>query len=71
MPTMFIAVLDLTAEDIRDYCRGRISRHKSPKHIAFVDSYPMTASGKVQKCKLQELSVELFPGPGRIPVEKA
>ncbi len=64
------AGLDITAEDIRDYCRGRISRHKIPKHIAFVDSYPMTASGKVQKYKLQELSVELFPGPDRMPVEK-
>jgi fatty-acyl-CoA synthase len=57
---------DLTAEDIRDFCRGRISRYKIPKHIAFVDSYPMTASGKVQKYKLQALSVELFPGPDRI-----
>jgi fatty-acyl-CoA synthase len=57
---------DLTAEDIQDFCRGRISRYKIPKHIAFVDSYPMTASGKVQKYKLQALSVELFPGPDRI-----
>ncbi len=61
---------DLTAEDIRDYCRGRISRFKIPKHIAFVDAYPMTASGKIQKYKLQELSVSLFPGEDRIPFEK-
>ena len=59
-------VSDITAEDIRDYCRGRISRYKIPKHVAFVDSYPMTASGKVQKYILQEMSVELFPGPDRI-----
>ncbi len=65
------AGLDITAEDIRDYCRGRISRHKIPKHIAFVDSYPMTASGKVQKYKLQEMSVELFPGPDRILTGKS
>lgn len=57
---------DLTPEDIRDYCRGKISRFKIPKHVAFVDSYPMTASGKVQKYKLQELSVSLFPGEDRI-----
>ncbi len=63
------AVSDITAEDIRDYCRGRISRYKIPKHVAFVDSYPMTASGKVQKYKLQEMSVELFPGPDRIRKE--
>jgi fatty-acyl-CoA synthase len=57
---------DLTAEDVRDFCRGRISRYKIPKHIAFVESYPLTASGKIQKYKLRELSSELFPGPDRI-----
>ncbi len=59
---------DLTADDVRDFCRGRIAWHKIPKHVAFVDSYPMTASGKIQKYKLQEMSVELFPGEDRIPV---
>ncbi len=60
--------VDLTPDDIRDFCRGQISRYKIPKHVAFVEDYPMTASGKIQKYKLQELSVELFPGPDRIPV---
>lgn len=59
---------DLTPEDIGDFCRNRISRHKIPRHIAFVDTYPMTANGKVQKYKLQEMSVDLFPGPDRITV---
>jgi fatty-acyl-CoA synthase len=58
---------DLKPEDVQDFCRGQISRYKIPQHIAFVESFPMTASGKVQKYKLQELSVELFPGPDRIP----
>ncbi len=61
---------DLTPEDVQDFCRGQISRYKIPKHIAFVDSYPMTASGKIQKYKLQEMSVELFPGEDRIPTKK-
>ena len=61
---------DLMPEDVRDYCRGRISRFKIPKHVAFVDDYPMTASGKIQKYKLQEMSVEMFPGEDRIPLEK-
>jgi fatty-acyl-CoA synthase len=60
---------DLTAEDVKDYCRGRISRYKVPKHIAFVQTYPMTASGKIQKYKLQEMSVGLFPGEDRIPLQ--
>ena len=51
---------DLTAEDVRDFCRGRISRYKIPSHVAFVDRYPLTASGKVQKYKLQEMSRTLL-----------
>ncbi len=61
---------DLTEEDVKDFCRGQISRYKIPKHVAFVEDYPMTASGKVQKYKLQEMSVELFPGEDRISLEK-
>ncbi|NCC95045.1 MAG: AMP-binding protein, partial [Opitutae bacterium] len=52
--------VELTAEDVRDYCRGRISRYKIPTHVAFVDSYPLTASGKVQKYRLQKQSRALF-----------
>jgi fatty-acyl-CoA synthase len=51
----------IQAEDVRDFCRGRISRYKIPKHVAFVDAYPMTASGKIQKYKLVERSKTLFP----------
>ncbi len=43
-----------TEQEIRDYCRDKISRHKIPRHIFFIDHYPMTASGKVQKYKLRE-----------------
>ena len=52
---------DYAPEDIRDFCRGRIARYKTPKYVAFVDEYPMTASGKVQKYKLREMAAELFP----------
>lgn len=44
-----------TAEDIRKFCEGEISRHKIPKYIIFTDEYPMTASGKIQKYKLREI----------------
>ncbi|MEK8196374.1 MULTISPECIES: AMP-binding protein [unclassified Lysinibacillus] len=44
----------VTEEEIREFCRDKISRHKIPKHIFFIDNYPMTASGKVQKYKLRE-----------------
>ena len=49
----------LTEEDIVDFCRGNIARFKIPKYIFFVNEFPMTASGKIQKYKLSELSVQL------------
>ncbi|MBN2348076.1 MAG: AMP-binding protein [Bacteroidales bacterium] len=50
----------LSEEDITDFCRGNISRFKIPKYIFFVDAFPMTASGKIQKYKLRDLSLELL-----------
>jgi fatty-acyl-CoA synthase len=50
----------LSPEEIQDYCRGQISRHKIPKHVFFVTEFPMTGSGKIQKYKLRELSVQLL-----------
>jgi fatty-acyl-CoA synthase len=52
---------DVTAADVKDFCRGQIARYKIPKYVAFVDSFPLTASGKVQKYKLQERSLDYFP----------
>ena len=51
-----------TTDEIREFCDGRIARFKIPRLIRFVDSFPMTASGKVQKFKLRETHVaELYP----------
>jgi fatty-acyl-CoA synthase len=46
-----------TAEEIQEYFKGKISRHKIPRKIFFTDAYPMTASGKIQKFKLREQSI--------------
>ncbi|MFD0051210.1 AMP-binding protein [Actinomycetes bacterium NPDC127524] len=46
----------LTAEEIQNYCKGNISKHKIPRYIEFTKEYPMTASGKIQKYKLREQS---------------
>jgi fatty-acyl-CoA synthase len=54
----------LQEEEIRDYCRGQISRYKIPKYIFFMDEYPMTASGKIQKYKLRDLSLDLLKKQG-------
>ena len=42
------------AEEIRDYCRERIAHYKIPRHIRFVDGFPMTVTGKVQKYLIRE-----------------
>ncbi len=52
---------ELTASDVRAFCKGKIAWPKVPRHIAFVESYPMTGSAKIQKFKLREMAVELFP----------
>lgn len=49
----------LTEEEIMDFCRGNIARFKVPKYIFFVEDFPMTASGKIQKYKLSKLAVQL------------
>lgn len=54
----------ITEEDVRDYCRGQIAYFKIPKYVFFVDGYPMTASGKIQKYKLRELSKQLLDERG-------
>uniref|UniRef100_A0A8B9LBQ7 Medium-chain acyl-CoA ligase ACSF2, mitochondrial n=1 Tax=Astyanax mexicanus TaxID=7994 RepID=A0A8B9LBQ7_ASTMX len=45
---------ECTAEEIKNYCKGQISHYKIPRYITFVESYPLTVSGKIQKHKLRE-----------------
>ncbi|WP_022656649.1 AMP-binding protein [uncultured Desulfovibrio sp.] len=52
---------DLLPEDVRDYCRGKIAWFKIPKYVAVVESFPLTASGKIQKYKLREMAAERWP----------
>ncbi len=64
LPAAFVVLrpgVKLTAEDIMDHCRGKIAFYKIPKFVHFVDEYPMTASGKIMKMKLREMSVKLWP----------
>lgn len=44
----------LTAQEIQDFCKGKISHVKIPHYVIFVDSYPLTASGKIKKNILKE-----------------
>jgi fatty-acyl-CoA synthase len=47
----------MTEEEVREFCKGKIANYKIPKYVRFVDSYPMTASGKIQKFKLREMAI--------------
>ncbi|MGP4080391.1 AMP-binding protein [Pseudalkalibacillus sp. R45] len=49
----------VTEKEIRSYCEGKIAHYKIPEYIFFVDEYPMTASGKIQKYKLRKMAEEL------------
>lgn len=55
---------ELTPEDVKAFCRGQIARYKIPKYIFFVDSYPMTASGKIQKYLLKDIGLALLAEQG-------
>ncbi len=48
----------LTEGDVKDFCRGRIAHFKIPRYVKFVDGFPMTVTGKVQKFKMRESAIE-------------
>jgi fatty-acyl-CoA synthase len=76
---------DITESDVQEYARARMARYKAPKYVFFIDEYPMTASGKIQKFKLRDMAKEdlgidlgVFAGgsgsedgPGGDPAESA
>lgn len=57
----------IAEEEVKDFCRGKIARHKIPKYIFFVDAFPMTGSGKIQKFKLRDLLLQLLKEKGIAP----
>jgi fatty-acyl-CoA synthase len=56
---MRFAGSDITESDVQEFTRARLARYKCPKFVFFVDEYPQTASGKIQKYKLREMAAEL------------
>ncbi len=47
-----------TVDEMRAYIAGLVARHKVPRYIEFVDSFPMNAAGKILKFKMREAAVE-------------
>jgi fatty-acyl-CoA synthase len=49
---------ELSEDQLREFCRGQIAHYKIPRYVKFVDSFPMTVTGKVQKFKMRETAIE-------------
>ena len=47
-----------SAEEIREFCQGKIAHFKIPEHIRFVETFPTTLSGKIQKYKIREQEIQ-------------
>jgi fatty-acyl-CoA synthase len=45
-------------DEVRDFCRERLAHYKIPKYIWFVDEFPMTVTGKLQKFRMREIAME-------------
>jgi fatty-acyl-CoA synthase len=51
-----------TDDEIRDFCQGRIAHFKIPRYVWFVEEFPMTVTGKLQKFRMRELAAEKLAG---------
>ncbi len=50
----------VTEAEVKDFCKGKIAQYKIPYYVQFLDEFPLTVTGKVQKFKLRELGIEQF-----------
>ena len=48
----------MTEDEVKEAVKSHMSRHKTPRHVKFTDSFPMTASGKIQKFKMRETAID-------------
>jgi len=48
----------MTEDELRDYIRANMAKHKTPRYIEFVTEFPMNAAGKVLKYKMREQAIE-------------
>ena len=55
---------DIHESDIKEFCKGKIARYKIPKYILFVEEFPLTGSGKIQKFKLKDIGLKMLAQQG-------
>ncbi|MCY4012980.1 MAG: AMP-binding protein [Gammaproteobacteria bacterium] len=56
---------DVEEADVIAFCRGKVASFKLPRHVVFIDEFPMTASGKIRKVELREEAKRLLKPPGQ------
>jgi fatty-acyl-CoA synthase len=61
----------LTADELRDYCKGRIAHYKVPRYVKFVREFPMTVTGKIQKFAMREQSIAELALEGAASIKTA
>ena len=50
----------MTEQDVKDYCQGKIARFKIPRYVMFVNEFPITISGKIQKFRMRDESIKFL-----------
>jgi fatty-acyl-CoA synthase len=50
--------MEITADEVKEFVKAHMARHKTPKYISFMKEFPMTASGKIQKFKMREAAID-------------
>jgi acyl-CoA synthetase (AMP-forming)/AMP-acid ligase II len=50
----------IVADEVLDHCRGKVASFKLPRHVVFIDAFPMTESGKIRKAELREDAKKRF-----------
>ncbi|MFY9569710.1 MAG: AMP-binding protein [Acetivibrionales bacterium] len=48
----------MTEDELKEFCRENMAKHKTPRYVAFVDEFPMNAAGKILKYKMREWAIE-------------
>ncbi|XP_055894277.1 medium-chain acyl-CoA ligase ACSF2, mitochondrial-like isoform X2 [Biomphalaria glabrata] len=58
--------MTLTVEEVKEFCKDKMARYKIPHYILFVDDFPKTVTGKIQKFIMREESIKILGLPGKL-----
>ncbi len=61
----------IAAEDVREFCKGKIAHYKIPRYVEVTDEFPMTVTGKIQKFKLRKQAIDELGLHGAAAIETA